>query len=147
MAARVVIFDLESTGLSRTDDRIVSVAAIDMQTKEEFYEEVNPLMKVSRGAAKVHGLTDEHLLAKPIWAVVGPRFWDWLLKRQEPGRDMHLFAHNGKSFDVVPKVYNFERLKLADWVWECNQNVVLAVHCPQAAEISHRGGQQVYAIV
>jgi DNA polymerase III epsilon subunit-like protein len=110
MARTVVFFDIETTGLSRTDDRIVSIAAIDMQTKDEYYEEVNPLMKVGRGAAKVHGLTDEHLLGKPIWGVVGPRFWAWLLRHQEPGREMHLFAHNGKSFDVPVLANELARL-------------------------------------
>ena len=79
--ARYIIVDLESTGLHRTEDRIVSVAAIDLHLDEEFYEEVNPLRPVSKGAAKVHGLTDAALACKPVWSVVGPRFWRWLLLR------------------------------------------------------------------
>jgi DNA polymerase III epsilon subunit-like protein len=110
------VFDIESTGLHRESDRIVSIAAIRVPDaahgieEEKFYEEVNPLRSVSKGAARVHGLSDEHLLTKPIWAVVGPRFWAWILKHQNVGDEICLIGHNARSFDVPMLSFELARL-------------------------------------
>jgi DNA polymerase-3 subunit epsilon len=110
--ARYIIFDLETTGLHRINDRIVSIAAYDLRTDEVFYEEVNPLRPCPVAASKVHGLTDDVLRKKPIWAVVGPRFWRWVLERQPHGAPLCLVGHNAKAFDVP--VLSNELARLSD---------------------------------
>ena len=99
--ARYVVFDVETTGLSVRDDRIVSLAALDMHTGREFFAHVNPAVPVSRAARDVHGLTDAFLSRKPAWDAVGRRFWRWLESMYEgPGARVCLVGHNAAKFDV-----------------------------------------------
>ena len=99
--ARFVVFDLETTGLNVRDDRIVSLAALDMHTGREFFAHVNPGVPVPRAAQEVHGLTDDFLRAKPKWASVGRRFWAWFARLyEEPGARVCLVGHNAARFDA-----------------------------------------------
>ena len=57
----VVVWDLETTGLSKSEDRIVQFGAVRYNsdgTVEEFNYLINPEMPISEGATQVHGITD-----------------------------------------------------------------------------------------
>ena len=105
-----VIFDLETTGLSCARDRIVSIAAIDLYSGDEFYAEINPQMPMQKAAAAVNGFTDEFLKGQPTWETIGPLFWQWLSEHQATGGDLCLVAHNGHRFDVPMLMNEFGRL-------------------------------------
>ena len=95
-----IVFDLETTGLSCKKDRIVSIAAIDLYSGDEFYAEVNPTIPMNKAAAAVNGFTDDCLKDKPLWASIGPLFWKWISDHQAPGGLLCFVAHNGRRFDA-----------------------------------------------
>jgi DNA polymerase-3 subunit epsilon len=72
---RIVFLDTETTGLSpESGDRIIEIGCIEMVNRrlsgrtKHFY--VNPERANSDDALKVHGLTDEFLADKPLFATV-----------------------------------------------------------------------------
>lgn len=94
-----VAFDLETTGLSPKDDRIVEVGAVrfDAEGRElaAFERLVNPLRPSGARARAIHGIDDAELALAPTADVVLPDFLDFL---GDPGRTT-LLAHNA-GFDA-----------------------------------------------
>ena len=72
---RIVFLDTETTGLSAaTGDRIIEVGCIEMVdralTGRHLHLYVNPQRSSHPDALRVHGLTDEFLSDKPVFAAV-----------------------------------------------------------------------------
>ena len=72
---RQVFLDTETTGLSpESGDRIIEVGCIELENRrltgrtKHFY--INPQRPNSEDALKIHGLTDEFLSDKPLFAAV-----------------------------------------------------------------------------
>lgn len=68
----LVVFDLETTGLSAVTDRILSCSAIKLEYKNDALEEVdrldlfiNPGFKIPEEASKINGITDEMVKNAP----------------------------------------------------------------------------------
>ncbi|MDE6178772.1 MAG: 3'-5' exonuclease, partial [Duncaniella sp.] len=58
----IVFFDLETTGVDITRDRIVEISVIKLMPNGEEYEKphrVNPEMHIPEASTAVHGITDE----------------------------------------------------------------------------------------
>lgn len=95
-----VAFDLETTGLSPLDDRIVEVGAVRFDEAGEelgvFERLVNPLRPSNPRALAVHGISDEELARAPSAEVVLSDFLDFL---GDP-ESTTLLAHNA-SFDAA----------------------------------------------
>ena len=94
-----VAFDLEATGLSMTEDRIVEVGAVRFDELGAIVATFEQLVKADRpsapGARALHGIDDEQLdRAGPATAVL-PEFVAFL---GEPG-EVTLLAHNA-AFDA-----------------------------------------------
>jgi len=75
----IIIFDLETTGLIMTMDRIVELAYIKIfpngkVVKEDIY--LNPEMKISEESKAIHGITDEQVADKPTFKDKAQEFWD-----------------------------------------------------------------------
>jgi DNA polymerase-3 subunit epsilon len=64
--ARMVAFDLETTGVDVEQDRIVTAAAIDLGGEKRLTLEwlANPGIDIPEGATAVHGITTEHAREK-----------------------------------------------------------------------------------
>ena len=66
----LVVFDLETTGISVTADRIVEICMLkvnpDGQEEIRTYR-VNPEMPIPAGASEVHGIYDADIADKPIF--------------------------------------------------------------------------------
>jgi DNA polymerase-3 subunit epsilon len=95
---REIIFDTETTGLDPVKgDRLIEIACIELvnhiPTGKSFHRHVNPERPVPAEATRVHGLTDEMLKDKPLFAAVADEFLDFL-------GDATLIAHNA-SFDMA----------------------------------------------
>ena len=77
-----VAFDLETTGLSAENDRIVEVGAVrfDRSGKElgRFQTLVNPGRPMPAAAWSIHGISDADLVDAPCRAAVLPRFLEFL---------------------------------------------------------------------
>lgn len=94
---REIILDTETTGLDPLNgDRIVEIGCIEvfnhMPTGKSFHAYVNPQRDVPAGAAAVHGLTDEFLADKPLFAEIVTDFLAFI-------EDSPLVIHNA-SFDM-----------------------------------------------
>lgn len=94
---RQVFLDTETTGLSpESGDRIIEIGCVEMANRRltgrhlHFY--VNPQRPSHEDAVKIHGLTDEFLADKPLFALVA----DELLKFVDGAE---IIIHNA-NFDV-----------------------------------------------
>lgn len=96
MSMRFVAFDVETTGFSPQQDRIVEFCFAELtslSTVERVWaDRVNPGCMIPRDAAAVHGITEEDVVGKP-------RFERYAPGVQEFVSDAVLIAYNA-SFDV-----------------------------------------------
>ena len=94
---RQIFLDTETTGLSpESGDRMVEIGCIEMDNRRltgrhlHFY--LNPERRNGEGAVAVHGLTDEFLSDKPLFASVADEVIEFV-------RGAEIIIHNA-SFDV-----------------------------------------------
>lgn len=94
---REVVLDTETTGLGpKTGDRIVEIGCVElvnhMPTGRHFHEYINPERDMPEQAEAIHGLSEEFLSDKPIFADVAEAFNDFI-------GDSILIIHNA-DFDL-----------------------------------------------
>ena len=95
---REIVLDTETTGFDpATGDRIVEIGAVELMnhlpTGRTFHKYLNPERDVPAEAVAVHGLTDEFLRDKPLFADVAAEFVTFI------GDDAKLVIHNA-AFDM-----------------------------------------------
>jgi DNA polymerase-3 subunit epsilon len=80
---RQIFLDTETTGLSpESGDRVIEIGCVEMVSRRlsgrnlHFY--LNPERPNSEDAVKVHGLTDEFLADKPLFAAVADEFLEYV---------------------------------------------------------------------
>lgn len=93
---RELILDTETTGLSRTEDYVVEIGAVEMidrrLTGREFHVYCRPPKPMPRAAENIHGISDAFLADKPPFERIVDDFLAFL-------RDSTIVAHNG-PFDL-----------------------------------------------
>ncbi|MEE9427401.1 MAG: DNA polymerase III subunit epsilon [Paracoccaceae bacterium] len=94
---REIVLDTETTGFDpESGDRIVEIGAVEllnhMPTGRTYHQYINPNRAMPKDAFEVHGLGDEFLRDKPVFAKIGQAFLDFI------GSD-RLVIHNA-SFDM-----------------------------------------------
>ena len=94
---RQIFLDTETTGLSpENGDRVIELGCIEMEnrrlTGRHLHVYLNPERKNSEDAVKVHGLTDEFLADKPLFASVADEFIEFISGAE-------IIIHNA-AFDV-----------------------------------------------
>jgi DNA polymerase-3 subunit epsilon len=94
---RQIFLDTETTGLSpESGDRIIEIGCVEMLNRRlsgrnlHFY--LNPERPNSEDAVKVHGLTDEFLADKPLFAAIADELLEYLTGAE-------VIIHNA-GFDV-----------------------------------------------
>lgn len=108
-----VVTDVETTGLSTSHDRIVSIAA--SCRGHEFTEMVNPGRRIPFGATKVHGITNAAVRNLPCWDVVGARYWDWLeARRAEADAPTVVLVIHNASFDTRMLASEMARIRCSE---------------------------------
>lgn len=95
---RQVAFDLETTGFKYDEGhRIVEIGAVELlnaaPTGKTFHTYLSPERHMPEDAFKVHGLSSEFLMGKPLFADKAPELLEFL-------GDAQLIAHNGIGFDL-----------------------------------------------
>lgn len=94
----VVVFDLETNGLSPLCDHVIEVAAIKATPSDEgphwetFHHLVHPERPIGEDTLKVHGITNEMVQDAPAFFEVLPQFLKF-------SQGLPLLAHNAQ-FDV-----------------------------------------------
>jgi DNA polymerase III subunit epsilon len=92
----ICFFDLETTGLQLSKDRIVEISILKVfpnGNKESKTWLVNPEMKISEESIAVHGITDKKVQNEPTFKELAPRIIE-IIK----GSD--LAGYNSNKFDV-----------------------------------------------
>jgi len=111
---REIVLDTETTGFDpTTGDRIVEIGGVELYnhlpTGRTYHQYINPERAMPREAFEVHGLGDDFLRDKPVFAAIGQAFADFV-------GDAKLVIHNA-AFDI--KFLNFEltRMGLPEIPW------------------------------
>ena len=87
LAARLVLrrplvfIDLETTGISTQEDRIVQMAVLKLSPSGEFASSstlVDPGVSIPPAATAVHGISDEQVAGRPRFAALAPRLAAYL---------------------------------------------------------------------
>lgn len=90
-----VVFDIETTGFSNTNDKITEIGAVkiqDFKVVDRFSELINPERDISYKIQELTGITNDLVKDKPTIEEVLPRFMDFI-------EDSVLVAHNAE-FDT-----------------------------------------------
>ena len=91
-----VVFDLETTGISRVYDEVVEISAVKVRggkVVDEFSTLVNPGRHIPPGASQVNGITDQMVAHAPRFSKVLQEFLDFT-------EGYPLVGHNIASFDM-----------------------------------------------
>ena len=94
---RQIVLDTETTGLETSQDhRIIEIGCVELVncklTGKHYHQYINPERNVDEGAMQVHGITDEFLQDKPLFANIVDDFLAFV-------GDSELVIHNA-PFDV-----------------------------------------------
>lgn len=94
---REIVLDTETTGFDpQTGDRIVEIGAVELlrhvPTGRTYHQYINPERSMPQEAFEVHGLGDDFLRDKPVFADIGQAFLDFI-------GDAKLVIHNA-AFDM-----------------------------------------------
>jgi DNA polymerase-3 subunit epsilon len=94
---REIVLDTETTGFHALGgDRLVEIGGVEMinhvPTGKHYHKYINPERLVPMEAQRVHGLTDEFLADKPVFAEVADGFLEFI-------GDAQLVIHNA-DFDM-----------------------------------------------
>ena len=93
---RKLILDTETTGLDFNVDKVIEIGIVELVdnvlTQNYFHEYVNPERKISVSAQKIHGISNDFLLDKPVFNSVAQKFLDFI-------KDDTIIIHNAE-FDM-----------------------------------------------
>lgn len=94
---RQIVLDTETTGLVPAEGhRIIEIGAVELVDRRftgcNFHEYINPEREIDAGALAVHGITNEFLRDKPLFAAIMAKFIDYVTGAE-------LIIHNA-PFDV-----------------------------------------------
>lgn len=97
MPKRQIILDTETTGIDIKDGhRIIEIGCVEMinrrLTGNNFHVYVNPQREIEDEAIGVHGITNEFLCDKPLFADIADEFFDYI-------KGGELVIHNA-PFDI-----------------------------------------------
>ncbi|MCI6241494.1 MAG: PolC-type DNA polymerase III [Clostridium sp.] len=102
-----VVFDIETTGLSPTNNRIIEIGAVrikDGKIQDTFSEFINPEVPIPYSITKLTSITDAMVQSAPTIDVILPKFLEYI-------GDASVVAHNA-AFDTGFIRENAKRLGL-----------------------------------
>ena len=92
----LAIFDLETTGLNITQDKIVEIAIIKVNpdgSEEQFHSLINPEMKIPDEVSQIHHIFDKDVQDKPTFKQIAKKVTDFI-------DDADLVGFNSNKFDI-----------------------------------------------
>lgn len=102
----LIVFDIESTGLSVKNDRILQLAIIklhaDNSSPLERKRLINPTIPIPVEASAVHGITDEMVKDQPTFAQISKNLYELI-------NDSDFCTFNGNRFDIPMLMEEFYR--------------------------------------
>lgn len=112
MALRPIFYDTETTGISSERDRIIEIAAFDPVRQCTFEKLINPGCSIPAEATAIHGISNEMVSAKPIFAKIAEEFVEFC------EGEVVLIAHNNDGFDMHFLRSEFGRHQVAFPEWQ-----------------------------
>ena len=93
---RQIVLDTETTGLDTSQDhRIIEIGCVELINRKltgaHYHQYINPQRKIDEGAIEVHGITDDFLEDKPVFALINNEFLKFL-------NGDELIIHNAVSY-------------------------------------------------
>ena len=94
---RQVVLDTETTGLDwKQGHRIIEIGCVELlnrrKTQVSYHQYINPQRGIDEAAQEVHGLSNEDLAGKPLFADIAAEFLEFI-------GDAELIIHNAE-FDI-----------------------------------------------
>ena len=92
----ICFFDLETTGIDITKDRIVEISILKVYpngNKESKTWLVNPTIPIPKAASDVHGMTDERVACEPTFKELAKQIHNMI-------KDSDLAGYNSDRFDI-----------------------------------------------
>lgn len=102
----LAVFDLETTGTSPTQDKIVEIAILKIMpngVEHEFKSLINPERPIPRESSSIHRIYDEHVVDKPTFKEIAEDIFDFL-------KDCDLGGYNSNRFDIPLLIEEFDRI-------------------------------------
>ncbi len=102
----LVVFDLETTGVDVSKDRIVEISILKVHPdglEETKTRRINPEMPIPEQATAVHGITDEDVKDCPTFKQVASSLYQWI-------KGCDLAGFNSNKFDLPMLVEEFLRV-------------------------------------
>lgn len=140
----IVFFDLETTGLSITNDRIVEICILKIHpnnNKEIKEWLLNPQIPISEESTNIHGITNQQVKNQPVFKDIANELYDLIEKCDLGGYNLKRFdipllaeefirvginfnMHNRKSVDIQNIFHKLEKRTLAAaYKFYCNKNL------------------------
>jgi DNA polymerase-3 subunit epsilon len=96
-----IVLDIETTGLSLNQGhKIIEIGCVELRNRKRtgriFHQYINPQRKIDPEAINVHGIKDEFLADKPIFAKVAQDLNEFL----NLDKNSFIVAHNALAFDI-----------------------------------------------
>ena len=98
-------FDLETTGINITNDRIVEIAILKLNPDEKIEKKVwlvNPEMLIPKEVSEIHGITDDKVVDAPTFKEISKTIYNFI-----KGSD--LAGYNSDRFDIPLLMEEFLR--------------------------------------
>ena len=115
----ICFFDLETTGISIVNDRIVEISVLKIQKNSQEISKtwlVNPTIPIPKVVSSIHGITDEMVKDQPTFKDVADEIFSFM-------KGCDLAGFNSNKFDVpmlaeefirVEKDLDISKIKLID---------------------------------
>ena len=101
-------FDLETTGINITNDRIVEIAILKLNPDEKIEKKVwlvNPEMLIPKEVSEIHGITDDKVVDAPTFKEISKTIYNFI-----KGSD--LAGYNSDRFDIPLLMEEFLRSEI-----------------------------------
>jgi len=98
-------FDLETTGINITKDRIVEIAVLKLYPSEKIEKKVwlvNPEMSIPVEASEIHGITDDKVADSPTFKMISKTIYNFI-------KNSDLAGYNSDRFDIPLLMEEFLR--------------------------------------
>ncbi|MEG2479561.1 MAG: exonuclease domain-containing protein [Mucinivorans sp.] len=115
----IIFFDIESTGLDISKDRIIEISLIKINpdgSKESKTRRINPTIPIPAVSTAIHGIHDEDVTLEPVFASVARSLAEWM-------KGCDLAGYNSNKFDIpilaeefarAGVEFDFSRIKFVD---------------------------------
>lgn len=103
----LAFFDLETTGLDVSNDRIIEIGIVKMNpdgSQERYEKRINPEMPISPESAEITGISNEDVKDCPTFAQVAKEIADFI-------GDADLAGYNSNKFDIPVLAEEFLRVE------------------------------------